>query len=110
LELLTRLLSRAVSDVSISSISITTSIKSGKYFILVDPNHVRYWSRFKEKYPSSIYLAHGRGARVDGVACPEFATVQDLLSWLLDALSLSQGEKNLLHVAVMGKIPIHCCY
>lgn len=110
MQVLAYIMSRAVSDVSISSISITTSIRSGKYYILVAPDHAEYWIRFKEKYPNSIYLAHIRSARVDEVACPEFDTVQDLLNWLSDALSLSQGEKNLLRVVVMGRIPIHCCY
>ena len=96
MQLLTDILSRAVSDVSVSRASVATSTKSKKYFIAVTPDHAEYWGRFKERYPDSIYLARSRGARVDGVACPEFTTTLDLLNWLSDVLGLTQGERKLL--------------
>ena len=92
---LTLLLSRTVFDVPVSSASVAKS-KRDKYFILVNPDHMVYWARFKAKYPNSVSLAQIRGAEVDGLACPEFDVLEDLINWLFDVLELTQGERKLL--------------
>lgn len=97
------ILTRAVPNVPISSTSITTSIKSKMYYILVTPEHKEYWVRFREKYPNCLILAQERGAIIDEVACPEFTTVKNLLNWLSDVLKLSQGEKKLLYFDMNAK-------
>jgi len=105
MQVLVYILSRAVSDVPVSSASIVMSTQSRKYYIGVRPNHPKYWEWFKRRHPNSIHLAQSRGARVKGVTCPEFTTAQAVLEWLSDTLGLSCGERNLLRLCsgVVGR-------
>ena len=97
MQVLTYILSRAVPDMRVSYAVVTDSVRRRGYFILVDPDHIGYWARFKRRYPYCAHVAQVRGARVD-VACPEFSTKKELLDWLADILDLSQGERRLLYI------------
>jgi len=81
---------------------------NGFYHIHVSPNHLGYWSAFRQRYPGAVSRALKYGARVMvdrgrtlvTLACPEFITKEDLLSWLEEVLSLSQSERRLLRLCV----------
>jgi len=117
------ILSQAVPDVQIAKARITYLVRgtSGRYFVDgepsqagitylvedrprrycfvdVEPNHLKYWLRFKERYPNSTHLARKHGAILVASPCPEFCSREDLLDWLLDVLGFSQGERSLLHL------------
>ncbi|RLI43463.1 hypothetical protein DRO59_00930 [Candidatus Bathyarchaeota archaeon] len=98
MELLARLLARAVPDAHVELVEI--ACVNTKFFIHVTPNHFRYWERFKKRYSYSLGLAQDRGARVFRAACPEFHTKKDLIDWLSDTLDLTPGERNLLHLSI----------
>jgi len=98
LELLTRLLSRAVPDARVELVEIARV--DNRFYIHITPNHFRYWGRFRRRYFYSMDLAQERGARVLHTACPEFHTKRDLIDWLSDMLKLTQGERNLLHLSI----------
>jgi len=100
-EALTFLLSRAIPDIQVTTSRVAWWIGARsrrRYFVDVYPEHLRYWSRFREKYPSSVQLALERGAESVTTTCPEFCSREDLLDWLLDVIGLSQGERNLLRL------------
>jgi len=104
MQVLIYIMSRAVPNMSINSLSITTSLTSEMYYILVSPDHKGYWAQFKRKYPSSVRLAQEWGARVDKVACPEFTTIKNLLGWLSEVLGLTQGEEKLLYFDMIKSV------
>lgn len=97
MRVLTYILSRAVPNAYVSRAAITELVKGRWYFILVTPEHVAYWARFKSRYPYCVRLAQARGAKMGG-ACPEFPTQKELLDWLSDTLGLSQGERRMLFI------------
>jgi len=94
-KILVSILTGAVSDMTVSSAFITKTIDNCRYFILVSPDHTKYWARFKEEHFNCEELAQEYGAKTE-VACPEFPTREALLSWLADVLSLPKGVRNLL--------------
>ena len=99
LEYLARLLERAIPGTHIESAALIKA-SSGLYWIQVEPEHYKYWSRFREARPRWVqvartYKATGKSMMVDGF-CPEFDTLENLLNWLFDVLELTQGERNLL--------------
>jgi len=100
--MLTRVLSRAVPEVYVeSTMLIKTTI--GRYWIQVEPDHYKYWERFRKKYPHCVQLAHARGVEELDLGhrrCPEFHSKEDLLGWLADTLGLSQGERKLLELSL----------
>ncbi len=96
--MLTTILSRAVPSVWVESVRVVHWPSEGLYFINVIPTHGDYWARFKMKYPHWERVALKYGAKDVDVACPVFPTLKQLLSWLIDTLDLSQGERNLLHL------------
>jgi len=96
---LARVLSRAVSKARVDSAKVVTSGSS--YWILVNPNHYSYWKCFKEVYPHWEQAAQRYGVIPDSRGycyCPEFTTLQGLLSWLFDVLELTRGERRLLRL------------
>jgi len=96
MKILVSILAGAVPSMTVVSAFITKTTDGQRYFILVTPDHSKYWARFKERYFDSEKLAQERGAKIE-VACPEFPTREALLSWLADVLSLSWGVRHLLY-------------
>jgi len=101
--MLTRILSSAVPHVLVESAVIVRA--KGCYHIYVSPNHLGYWSAFRDRYPGAASRALKYGARIMvgslvTLACPEFGTKEDLVSWIEDVLSLSQGEGKLLRLCM----------
>jgi len=102
--ILTYIMSSAVPHVLVESAVIVRV--NGCYHIHVSPNHLGYWSAFRRRYPEAVTRALKYGARIMidrvgtlvSLACPEFITKEDLLSWLEDVLNLSQGERRLLRL------------
>jgi len=56
-------------------------------FVFVRPNHERFWSEFKEKYPEWKRVAEELNATIYG-NCPEFNQEEDLLIWLTKVTGL----------------------
>lgn len=102
--ILTHILSFAVPHVLVETTVIVRV--NGCYHIHVSPNHLGYWNTFRRKYSEANACALKYGARIMigrigttvTLACPEFITKEDLLSWLEDVLNLSQGERRLLRL------------
>lgn len=104
--MLTHILASTVPHVLVESVLIVRV--NGVYHIHVRPNHLDYWNAFRRKYPGAVTRALKYGARVMvdrgrtlvTLACPEFATKEDLLDWLEDVLGISQSERRLLRLCV----------
>ena len=103
---LTYIMSSTVPHVLVESVVI--KYVNGCYHIHVSPNHLGYWDAFRRRYPGAVMRALEYGAQVVinkgstlvTLACPEFTTKEDLLSWLEDVLNLSHGERRLLRLCV----------
>ena len=102
-QMLTSLLTHAVPDVRVESASLVKTFRAlwlWSYWISVEPNHYRYWQRFKEIYPHWKRVAFTYHARKDSLSscgfCPEFAALEDLFGWLFEVLELTRGERRLL--------------
>lgn len=98
--ILTRVLARAVPDIHINSARVTRWPVEESYFINALPVHLEYWMRFKEIYPHWKQAAVNHNATKLLCPCPEFNTEEDLVSWLIDVLSLTRGVKSLLRLAL----------
>jgi len=97
MQMLTRVLSRAVPEVYVEHARVSDYTRSGLFFIHVLPDHCGYWRRFKKKYPSYVRSAQKRNARkVSGIYCPEFRSPCLLIDWLSEVLGLTEGERKLL--------------
>ena len=92
-QLLTVILNRAVPDVCVKRAKLDGG---DLFYILVQPAHSRYWSRFKKKYSYCVRLALEYDAEVFGGYCPEFRSPRLLIDWLSEVLSLTEGERKLL--------------
>lgn len=69
------------------------------WYIWVEPYHLEFWESFKIKFPvwsSNVLRYRTRVCPMDGVACPEFDRVEDLISWLTETMGLPDGFKRLL--------------
>jgi len=97
LELLARLLSRAVPEVGVKLV-VVNSVRH--FFIYVEPSHGDYWVRFKMKYPHWERVALKYKAVNVDVACPEFGSCEDLVDWITDVMNLPRGVSNLLRISV----------
>lgn len=97
---LTHVLARAVPEVFVERAEISYAPVAKAYFILVYPNHVKYWLRFHKKYPhyKRVALRYGVSEHNISGCCPEFFDEVDLISWLADVLDLSRGERKLLRL------------
>jgi len=98
MKILVSILAGAVPSMTVVSAFIAKTTDE-HYFVMVSPNHTKYWTRFKREYSNSVELAQKRGAKVAITACPEFPTRKTLLSWLADVLSLSDGRRKLLYIS-----------
>ncbi|RLI16634.1 hypothetical protein DRO41_00860 [Candidatus Bathyarchaeota archaeon] len=102
---LTRLLANAVPDVYVKSATVIRALPN-VYWILVDPDHEKYWERFGEIYPHWKQVAFTYHVRKDSLGlrgfCPEFDDLENLLNWLFEVLELPQGERNLLLLLCKG--------
>ncbi|RLI41747.1 hypothetical protein DRO59_06110 [Candidatus Bathyarchaeota archaeon] len=96
---LTEIMSRAVPEVEVKS-AVIASPWSTRFFIYVEPNHSDYWLWFKRGHPRWRRIALKYEVVTTDAACPEFGSYENLVSWLLDVLNLSQGERNLLRFCV----------
>ncbi|RLI41748.1 hypothetical protein DRO59_06115 [Candidatus Bathyarchaeota archaeon] len=97
---LTVIMSRAVSEVRITSSWLVDDPGYARVFIFVEPNHSDYWLWFKGKYPHWAQVALKHKVKYVDSVCPEFPTKKNLLDWLSDVLNLSHGERNLLQLCV----------
>lgn len=95
-QFLTRLLADAVPEVRVESATVVRTT-TNLYWILVNPDHEKYWERFREIYPHWKQVAFTYHVRL-GLRgfCPEFDDLKNLLNWLSAVLSLSRGERKLL--------------
>jgi len=102
-KLLASILTRAVSDNYVERAEVVKS-SVDLYWITVTPSHDVYWTRFRGMYPHFSRVAREYGAigysLTPGWLCPEFPSKEDLLNWLADTLSLTQGERKLLRLSV----------
>jgi len=95
-QLLTIILNHAVQGVCVKHARLDSQTSNDLFFILVQPNHLRYWDRFKVKYPNCTRLAQKRGAVIFDRYCPEFRSPYVLIDWLSEVLSLTDGARKLL--------------
>jgi len=95
-QLLTVILNRAVPDVCVKHAKLDNCTRGGLFYIHVQPNHFRYWKRFREKYPCCVRLAQKRGAVVFDRFCPEFRSQCVLIDWLSEVLDLADGIRKLI--------------
>ncbi|RLI42673.1 hypothetical protein DRO59_03325 [Candidatus Bathyarchaeota archaeon] len=101
--ILTRIFSSAAPHVLVESAVIVRAKEC--YHIYVSPNHLGYWDAFRRRYPGAVSRALKYGARIMvgplvTLACPEFGTKEDLVSWIEDVLGLSRGERKLLRLCM----------
>ena len=94
--LLTVILNRAVQGICVKHARLDNQTDDGLFFILVQPDHFRYWERFKVKYPKCARLARKRGAVIFDRFCPEFRSPYVLIDWLSEVLGLTDGTRKLL--------------
>jgi len=123
-QVLTAILSHAVPSVRVWKVEIVESlvplrwsfdskkmtpypVKLGvAYSFDVRPEPYIYWRRFRKLYPHWEQVAYKYRSTTYSVAtcklCPEFSSRGTLIDWLSDVLSLSPGEKKLLHLVGRG--------
>ena len=84
-ELLLELLNR-YSDWTLEE---ATVVRTGRYWIRVNPHHQTFWDIFERRFDPGFKLA--KKYRVDtrksagvGPYCPEFWSVRDLFNWLYE--------------------------
>jgi len=105
-QVLTQLLTSAVPDVYVEHARLDNHTHGGLFYILVRPDHSRYWGRFKKKYPYCMWLAFQKhDARIFSAYCPEFRSPRALVDWLSEVLGLTNGVHRflLLDIGICGK-------
>jgi len=98
--LLTFIMSRAVPEVHVERVKISYWPMDRTYYISVYPSQMKYWLCFRKKYPywRQVALKYTMEERVASTFCPEFHTKKDLINWLIDVVSVTEGERKLLKI------------
>ena len=79
---------------NVDSLELVQSCEEYRWFLYAVPNHETFWKAFFELFPGARELAGNYGANIDGVFCPEFERVEDLLDWFQSVTGLELTFDN----------------